>query len=67
MAKRKGLWIEIYKDGNAEFRWRAKVSNARIIADAGEGYRRKAGLMKGLHLLFGNWMPEIVDLTSKPR
>lgn len=30
--------IEVYKDRRAEWRWRARARNGRIVADGGEGY-----------------------------
>lgn len=38
--------IEIYKDDNGEWRWRLKARNGRIVADSGEGYRRKIDVQK---------------------
>jgi uncharacterized protein YegP (UPF0339 family) len=40
--------IQIYKDKASEYRWRLVAPNGRIIADGGEGYKTKAGCMKGL-------------------
>lgn len=37
----------IYKDKKREFRWRAWRGN-RIVAESGEGYKRRAGLRKTL-------------------
>jgi len=34
--------LEIYRDARREWRWRLKASNGRIMADSGEGYRRRA-------------------------
>ena len=34
--------LENYRDGRREWRWRLKASNGRIVADSGEGYRRRA-------------------------
>lgn len=33
--------IEIYMDSRKEWRWRMKAHNGKIIADSGEGYKRK--------------------------
>lgn len=33
--------IQIYKDKKGEYRWRLKAINGKIIADSGEGYKRK--------------------------
>jgi hypothetical protein len=40
--------LEIYRDARREWRWRLKASNGRILADSGEGYRRKASLLGGI-------------------
>jgi len=34
--------LQIYRDARREWRWRLKASNGRIMADGGEGYRRRA-------------------------
>jgi uncharacterized protein YegP (UPF0339 family) len=45
--------ITVYLDGNQEYRWNAK-RNGRIVAESGEGYKRKAGLKKTLnHFITG--------------
>ena len=33
--------FEIYKDAKGEFRWTLFSRNGKIIADSGEGYKRK--------------------------
>lgn len=43
--------ITIYKDDNKEWRWRLRARNGRILADSGEGYKRKAALMRTLDLI----------------
>jgi len=40
--------LEIYRDGRREWRWRLKASNGRIVADSGEGYRRRASMLRGI-------------------
>jgi len=34
--------LQIYRDANREWRWRLRASNGRILADSGEGYRRRS-------------------------
>lgn len=34
--------FEIYRDTAMEWRWRLVASNGRIVADSGEGYKRKS-------------------------
>ena len=33
--------IEVYKDKKGEWRWRVRARNGRVLADSGEGYKRK--------------------------
>lgn len=40
--------LEIYRDAKREWRWRLRASNGRIVADSGEGYRRKASMLRGI-------------------
>ena len=40
--------LEIYRDANREWRWRLKASNGRIVADSGEGYRRRASVYEAV-------------------
>ena len=40
--------LEIYRDAKREWRWRLRASNGRIVADGGEGYRRKASMLRGI-------------------
>ena len=40
--------LEIYRDGRSEWRWRLRAANGRIVADSGEGYRRRASLLRGI-------------------
>ena len=41
----------IYKDEVGEYRWRLQASNAKVIADSGEGYKRKADCEHGIELV----------------
>ncbi len=34
--------FHVYRDSKHEFRWRLVAKNGRIIADSGEGYKRKS-------------------------
>lgn len=34
--------FHIYRDKKHEWRWRLKSRNGKIIADSGEGYKRKS-------------------------
>lgn len=39
--------LQFYVDENNEWRRRLVARNGRIVADSGEGYRAKAGAVKG--------------------
>lgn len=43
--------VVIYKDKAHEWRWHIFANNGRMIANAGEGYKGKAGAIKGLRAL----------------
>lgn len=38
--------FQIYQDRGGEWRWRLKAANRRIVADSGEGYRTRAGVLR---------------------
>ena len=40
--------LQIYRDGRREWRWRLRASNGRILADSGEGYRRRASVYEAV-------------------
>ncbi len=46
--------FHVYKDAKGEWRWRLTAKNGRIIADSGEGYRRKATAVKACINLIDN-------------
>lgn len=45
--------IRIYMSKrDRQFRWRAVARNGKILADSGEGYKRKADLLHALDILW---------------
>jgi uncharacterized protein len=42
------LKFEIYLDKKKEFRWKLLSSNGNVIADSGEGYKRRSSCKKSL-------------------
>ena len=40
--------LQIYRDARREWRWRLRASNGRIVADSGEGYRRRASVYEAV-------------------
>lgn len=56
--------FEIYQDKKGEYRFRLKAGNGEIIA-TGEGYKQKAGCIKGIESVKQNApSADIVDLTE---
>jgi len=54
--------LEIYRDKRSEWRWRLRASNGRILADSGEGYRRRASMLGGIEcarVLLGGDVPVV--------
>lgn len=40
--------IETYRDRQEQHRWRIRHRNSRIVAEGGEGYRRRADALRAL-------------------
>lgn len=51
MATRPYPSFLIYLDTRGEFRWRYQASNAKVIADSGEGYKTYADCNRGIQLV----------------
>jgi uncharacterized protein YegP (UPF0339 family) len=45
------LTLEIYRDKKKMWRWRLKSRNNRILADGGEGYKRKSGVLHAVKVI----------------
>jgi uncharacterized protein YegP (UPF0339 family) len=60
--------LEIYRDARREWRWRLKASNGRILADSGEGYRRKSSAVQGARrvreLIAARKVKEVVECAA---
>lgn len=61
------VWFEIYQDSKKEWRWRLRARNRKILADSGEGYKRKAGVEKSITRLHQYFLinPPYVGLLEK--
>jgi uncharacterized protein YegP (UPF0339 family) len=46
MAKGK-TGFQVYQDRGKQWRWRVVARNGRLVADSGEGYRRRASALNG--------------------
>jgi uncharacterized protein YegP (UPF0339 family) len=57
----------IYKDRKKEFRWKLVARNKNIIANSGEGYKRKASVHKAIVRFCDAVTSPVVDLTIKKK
>lgn len=53
--------FHIYQDARGEWRWRLKARNGRIVADSGEGYKRKGNAERA-----ANMVREIIRYHTVP-
>jgi uncharacterized protein YegP (UPF0339 family) len=62
--------INVYLDDNKEWRWQAVHRNGRIMADSGEGYKRRGDCVGAFNRLTGalqdgNWNYDVETKDSK--
>lgn len=43
--------FNLYKDAKAEWRWRFRANNNKIVADSGEGYKNKSDCESAIDIL----------------
>ena len=48
------MTFHLFRGSNGEWFWHLKAPNGRIIADCGEGYKRRSGALHGIRLVQGN-------------
>lgn len=53
--------FQIYKDANAEWRWRLKAANGKTIADSGEGYKRRSACRAAIRRVGLAFNPVVVE------
>ena len=41
----------VYEDASGEWRWRLVAGNGRIIADSGEGYVDRSGVVRAINIV----------------
>lgn len=46
------MTIELYRDRQQQHRWRLRASNGRVLANCGEGYRRRIDCLRVAQKLF---------------
>jgi uncharacterized protein YegP (UPF0339 family) len=47
--------LRIYEDKSGEWRWRLRAANGRTIADSGEGYKTKRGVIRAVESLLATY------------
>ena len=57
--------FEIFKSHDGEWRWRLRATNGNVLADSGEGYRRREDCEHGIELVKGSATASTVDMTLK--
>jgi len=60
--------FEFYRDRAKEWRWRLRASNGRIVADSGEGYKRRIAVKNAVwrfRVSVLNAEEKIEELTPK--
>lgn len=55
------LLITLYRDKRSDFRWKLTGRNGRLLAEGGEGYKRRIDAVKIIRKIFGDRLdtPEI--------
>lgn len=60
--------FNIYKDEDAEWRWRLVAGNNETIADSGEGYTRRSSCVDAVKRIKRDAGSALVyDITEKPK
>ena len=70
MASRPYPSFLIYVDNAGEFRWSYEASNAKTIADSGEGYKRIEDCERGIQLMkecYNSEVWETQEVASRRR
>ena len=57
--------FEIYRTHDGEWRWRLRAANGNVVADSGEGYRRREDCEHGIDLVKGASVAPTVDMSLK--
>lgn len=57
--------FEMYRDSTGEWRWRLRARNGEVVADSGEGYKRREDCEHGIELVRQSAEAKIVDMTTQ--
>ena len=58
--------LAVYRDRRGLWRWRLTARNGRIVADGGEGYKRRADLDRALKRVIAGLIDGLVVFYSEP-
>lgn len=50
----------LYRGRDGDWRWRLVARNGRVVADSGEGYRRRRDCLRGIRLVQASGTARIV-------
>lgn len=53
--------VVVYRDAAGEWRWRARDTNGRVVAESGEGYLSKSYALEAAGSLFPEAAIEVVE------
>lgn len=56
-------YVEVYRDSAGLYRWRRQAMNGLIVADSGQGYKRKWWAMRMARKLNGGRKRVVFDVT----
>ena len=57
--------FELYRDSVGEWRWRLRARNGEVVADSGEGYKRREDCEHGISLVRQSAEAKLVDMTTQ--
>lgn len=57
--------FELHKDHAGEWRWRLRATNGNVVADSGEGYRRREDAERGIAICKTSADAPTVDMSAK--
>ena len=57
--------FELYKDHQAEWRWRLRTQNGNVVADSAEGYRHREDCERGIAIVKASAEATTVDMSAK--
>jgi uncharacterized protein YegP (UPF0339 family) len=59
--------LAVYQDRRGLWRWRLTARNGRIVADGGEGYKRRADLDRALERVIAGLINGLVVFYNEPK